>query len=237
MKKYSLETLLDYLFKDLLFSSRVLVMGDWTWETKDIQPGSRHTITFYLERLTKKDIRQIEKLNGTNLLEDVTIETRALPISVYRELLKKSTLQSEIRLNAILRDDFMGFEWYLRSDQVKTLLDYILYQIDLPQRCAVIVYNCFPGDRGVRSFEKIELLFVFEEEKKKWLREIKKLEKLELPEYVGANLHLMDIEAYEKFLSGELAYFDEETKERAIVLYDAFHRKRLNAPFMRKKIK
>ncbi len=98
MKAYNFETLLNYVFKRLSFSSRVRVMGHWDWYADDIPPGSRMRVTFYLER----------------------------------------------------------------------------------------------------------------------------------------NVHTMDLETYEKFLAGELDYFDENLKNTGITLYDAFHRKRLKAAFMKK---
>lgn len=69
IKAYNFETLLCYVFKRLSFSSRVRVMGHWDWYADDIPPGSRMRVTFYPERMAKKDIRQIDDLNGTGIFQ------------------------------------------------------------------------------------------------------------------------------------------------------------------------
>lgn len=236
MKAYNFETLLNYVFKRLSFSSRVRVMGHWDWYADDIPPGSRMRVTFYLERMAKKDIRQIDDLNGTELLEGITLETAAAPISVYSETLEREMRNGEWsqRKYEVLRNDFADVRWYLRRDQVITLLDYLLCGLDLPRLCAVVAFNCKPKGGGVRRFGDLELLFVFPVVQKKLIREVKKLERKILLADVHLNVHTMDLETYEKFLAGELDYFDENLKNTGITLYDAFHRKRLKAAFMKK---
>lgn len=130
-------------------------------------------VTFYLERMAKKDIRQIDDLNGTELLEEITLETAAAPISLYNETLEREMRSGEWnqRKYEVLRNDFTDIQWHLRRDQVITLLDYLLCEIELPRQCAVTVLNHRSNGNGVRRFGDLELLFVFPVVEKKLRRD------------------------------------------------------------------
>lgn len=237
MKRYNFDTLLKYLFSDLTFSSRVLVHGDWTWREKDFERGSHRKVFFYLERMAKKDIRQIEKLNNTELLEDIVIETYVFPISHYKQLCQQEKKKNswKVREYYLLRDDFEIFSWEIYSSQVIILLNYVLTRLKLPKRCAVVLFN-YSKEDGILFFKDLEVLFVFEKLTKRLVSEAGKLGKMKFPNEIGTiHVSCLDIENYEKFLSGKLDFYDEEVvaKDTAIVLYDAFHKKRLKAPFIK----
>lgn len=247
MKTYSLETLLNYLFLDLEFSSRILVLGGFEYWEDAVEPNTRVKIFFYLERMVKKDIARIGKFNNTVLLENIVLETHALPIAEYKEKCgneKEGEQMEEVRMGedyyTILRNDFTG-SWYLRRDQIITLLDYLLCQLRLPRECAVLAFNCFKFRRGIYGkgiwvWGKMELLFVFEKIKNPVVREVKKLEGVKLHQEVKIHVNYMDKEDYEKFLAGESIFHDtmKITPDSILTLYDFFHRKRLKAPFIKK---
>lgn len=236
MNRHSLTTLLDYVFKDLAFFSRVFVLGHWTWQDTRFEPGSTVGVTFYLERMAKKDIRQVEKLNGVQLLEGITLATDAQPVSLYKETYKQELDRgiAKVRAYTVLRDDFAEFTWHLSREEVITLLDYVLSSLTLPPQCAVLIFNCFPKGKGIACFETLEVLFVFPVADPKLKREAKKLQGLKLLEEVEINVTCIDYPTYRKFLSGEWNPYDPETRDSSIVLYDAFRGKRLKADFMKK---
>ena len=239
MKTNRFDTLLAYVLKDLTFRSRVLVRGNWS-PTQDIDPGSNLILTFYFERLYKNDIRQVEKLNNTKLLEDITLEMRVSHISVYNPMSRQQTDNRDWRrLNRYdIRNEFK-FCWRLCHDQIPTLLDYILYPLNLPKECAVMVFGCKKRTLGWHYYsgENLDLLFVFPVVEKDWKHAINKLKGRKLLKDTNVRVHCLNLADYEKFLSGELPYFDEETRMTGMVLYDYFHRKRLNAEFIKKEKK
>lgn len=236
MKVYSLDNLVAFVIRDLTFSSRVLIMGNWEWEANDVAPGTPIKVYFFLERLAKKDIRQIEKLNNTLLIENIRMETCVAPIENYKERLahEYSIDIWEIGKYVRLRNDFGAFHYYLRRDEVIVLLDYVLFGLALPRRCAVVVFNCWRKGRGVASFGYLELLFVFEKIETQFVREVMKLQETVLLRDVRINPIFTDYESYERLLAGESRYYTNRLALTEIVLYDAFHRKRLKAPFIKK---
>ena len=237
MKSYSFDTLVHYVLKDLCFKkSRVLVIGQWHEGIDKMEPGSTWKITFYFERMFKGYIRQVEKLNGTKLPEGITLEMDAAPISVYNELIEQEVRNDvrDKRYWRTLRDDF-NIHWYLRRNEMITILDYVLCSIKLPQKCAVMVFGYRNNKgRGLHRFKDLDLLFVFPVREKRQIREVDRLKRKKLSADINLRIHCFDLEQYKKFLSGELPYFDEETRKTGIVLYDYFHRKRLNVEFIKK---
>ena len=132
MNVYRFDTLLNYVLKDLTFRSRVRVVGNWG-VADDIPSGSRLIITFYFEWIFKSDTLKVEKLNNTRLLEGISFETRVESIAAYRRMEKEREKSRIKEKQCTLRNDFKT-EWALYSDQIVTLLDYLLCSVNLPRR-------------------------------------------------------------------------------------------------------
>lgn len=167
-------------------------------------------------------------------MEGISFETRVESIAAYRRMEKERAKSGIEEKQCTLRNDFKA-EWALYNDQIVTLLDYLLCSVNLPRRCAVMVFGCKSTRyHGYYTEGNLDLLFAFPVVEKDLQRAVNKLKGRKLLPDTNVSIHCLTFPEYEKFLSGELEYFPDEWKQTGIVLYDFFHRKRLKAEFIKR---
>lgn len=230
---YAVCALVTVILTELDLAGRVLIIGDWGAKANCVDGRKKLKVSFFLEQSVKKNIKQIEWVDGMVVRKNITLEVSVDTIHNFKSLLEKSEVKQVLSRQAVLRNDFKGLFYGLRRDQVVTLLNCLLCRLPLPRKCAVIVFNCPRDGQGIRCFGCLELLFVFERAEDAVIKKIMRLSRIRLLGNVRINPVFTDSNTYDRLLNtGFSSYYTTRMAPTAIVLYDYFRRRRLKAPFM-----